>query len=78
MTYVQARLGEDAPDTSLCQHAGFGGQFGGEGGSFVQQLAPLKAVTELPEYAIEQVPKGGRMPVTVLVATSATVGFGSG
>jgi hypothetical protein len=35
-----------------------GGEFGGESGAFVEQLAPLKTVIELSEHSIEQVPQG--------------------
>lgn len=70
---VRIRQTPHVADVSSC-----GGEFGGEGGLFIEQLTPLKAVIELTEHAIEQVPKGGRVPVTVLVATSAIAGLGPG
>jgi hypothetical protein len=46
-------------------------------GVFFEQPAVLKAVVELSEHAVEEVPLGGGVPVSVAVAAPAVVGLGA-
>ena len=55
-----------------------GGRFGWVGGVFIEQRVVLEAVVELAEHAVEEVALCGGVPVSVVVAAPAVVGFGAG
>jgi hypothetical protein len=46
-------------------------------GVFFEQPAVLTAVVELSEHAVEEVPLGGGVPVSLAVAAPAVVGLGA-